>query len=302
MADISASLVKELRDETGAAMMDCKKALVEAEGNKDKARELLRARGVAVANKKSARATSEGLVVAALAGDLKSGIIVEVNCETDFVARNEEFQNMAKEVANIGLESKSKDVDALLGQKLGGTTVKESITAKVAKTGENMGVRRVTLFEVKGPGAVGSYVHALGGKMGCLLEVSADKEVSNKEELAATVREIAMHITSAKPQFVNRTEVPADVIENERRIERERDDLKNKPENIRDKIVEGRVDKLMAERCLLDQPFIKEPSKTIQQYLEEKTKTLGATLKPTRFALYILGEDTGAEESTNGHH
>lgn len=302
MAEISASLVKELRDETGAAMMDCKKALVEAEGNKDKARELLRQRGVAVASKKAARATSEGLVVAAIATDLKTGAIAEVNCETDFVARNEEFQKLAGDIAQVALQSKCKDADALLTQKMGSSTVKETLTEKVAKTGENMGIRRVTVFELNGPGAVGAYVHALGGKMGCLLEVNADKEVANKEELAAAVREVAMHITSAKPQYVTRNEIPGDVIENERRIESERDDLKSKPQNIRDKIVEGRVDKLLAERCLLDQPFIKDPSKTIQQFFQEKGKAFGANLTPTRFALYILGEEGADEDSSNGHH
>lgn len=298
MVEINAALVKELRDETGAAMMDCKKALVEAEGNKEKAREILRAKGVAVANKKASRATSEGLVVAAVSGDLKSGVIAEVNCETDFVARNEEFVAMANEIAKAALDSKAKDVDSLLSQKIGGTTVKDFITEKVAKTGENMGVRRMNAFQVEGEGLVGHYIHALGGKMGCMVLVTANKAISNKDEAAAAVRDVAMHITSAKPQFVSRTEVPADIIENERRIEREREDLKSKPDNIRDKIVEGRVDKLLAERCLLDQPFIKDPSKTIQQFLQEKGKAVGADLTPVKFALYILGEEAG--EGPNG--
>lgn len=301
MVEINASLVKELRDETGAAMMDCKKALVEAEGNKDKARELLRQRGVAVATKKAARATSEGLVVAAIAPDFRSGVIAEVNCETDFVARNEEFVAMANEIAKTALQSKAKDADAVLSQKIGGNSVKDYITERVAKTGENMGVRRLTSFELDGPGVVGHYIHALGGKMGCLLMVTASKDFSNKDEVAAAVREVAMHITSAKPQYLSRNEIPASVVENERNIEKGRDDLKSKPDNIRDKIVEGRVDKLMAERCLLDQPFIKDPSKTIQQFLQEKGKAAGGVdLTPVQFALYILGEESGAE-SGNGN-
>lgn len=298
MVEINASLVKELRDETGAAMMDCKKALVEAGGNKEEARELLRKRGVAVATKKASRATSEGLVVAAVAQDLKSGVIAEVNCETDFVARNEEFVAMANSIAKAALESKSKDVDSLMSQTVNGSAVKDFITERVAKTGENMGVRRLNFFQAEGSGVVGHYIHALGGKMGCMLLVSATKDPSNKEESAAVVREVAMHITSAKPQYVSRTEIPSDVVDNERRIEREREDLKGKPDNIRDKIVEGRVDKLMAERCLLDQPFIKDPSKTIQQYLQEKGKALGTEFTPVKFALYILGEEVA--ESTNG--
>jgi elongation factor Ts len=289
--EINATLVKELRDETGAAMMDCKKALVEASGDKEKAREILRARGVAVASKKSSRATSEGLVVSAIAADGMSGAIAEVNCETDFVARNEEFGKLANDIVTTAMKTKTSCCKGLLDQKLGEHTVKDELTNKVAKTGENMGVRRVTFFELKGNGVVGSYIHALGGKMGCLLELTASAAIKNKEEAQALVRELAMHITSAKPQFVTRAEIPADVVENERRIEKERDDLKGKPDNIRDKIVEGRVDKLMSERCLLEQPFIKDQTKTIKQYLAEKGKALGADLTPSRFALYILGED-----------
>jgi elongation factor Ts len=299
MVEINASLVKELRDETGVAMMDCKKALVEAAGDKEKARELLRKRGVAVADKKSSRATSEGLVVAQIAADQKTGVIAEVNCETDFVARNEEFVAMANEIAKTALDTKSKDVDSLLSQKIGGSAVKDYITERVAKTGENLGVRRLELFQAEGAGLVGSYVHAIGGKIGCLIQLSATKEPSNKEEAAAIAREVAMHITSAKPQFVSRNEISADVIENERRIEREREDLKSKPDNIRDKIVEGRVDKLLAERCLLDQPFIKDPSKTIKELLAEKGKALGTELAPVKFALFVLGEDGSGEKNGN---
>ncbi len=297
MVDIPAKLVKELRDETGVAMMDCKRALVEAEGNKDKARELLRQRGVAVATKKASRATSEGLVVAAIAPDLRSGVIAEINCETDFVARNEEFVAMANAIVNTALEAKATDVEQLLAAKIGAVTVKDYITERVAKTGENIGVRRLTSFELNEPGVVGHYIHALGGKMGCLVLVKASKELTNKEEAMAAIRDVAMHITSSKPQFINRTEVPADIIETERRIEREREDLKSKPDNIRDKIVEGRVDKLLAERCLLDQPFIKDPSKTIQQFLAEKGKLAGGDLTPVKFALYILGESAGDAEN-----
>lgn len=298
--EINATLVKELRDETGAAMMDCKKALVEASGDKEKAREILRARGVAVANKKASRATSEGLVVSAIANDGRSGAIAEINCETDFVARNEEFGKLASDIVQTAMQTKTADAQSLLGQKLGSHTVKDELTNKVAKTGENMGVRRVTFFELKGDGIIGSYIHALGGKMGCLLELKASAPIKSKEEATALVRELAMHITSAKPQFVNRNEIPASLVENERRIEKERDDLKGKPDNIRDKIVEGRVDKLMSERCLLEQPFIKDQTKTIKQYLAEKGKDLGAELTPSRFALYILGEEI-ADSGTNGN-
>jgi elongation factor Ts len=292
-ANISATEVKQLRDETGAGMMECKKALIEANGDNEKAREILRARGVAVANKKASRATSEGKVVSAIAEDRTAGVIVEINCETDFAARNQEFADLANDVAVVALRGQVNDVDALLAQKMGNHTVKDEITAKVAKTGENIGVRRLTSYELDGPGIIASYVHAIGSKIGCLIEIRANKDLSDEKQASAVARDVAMHITSAKPRYISRQDIPATVIDNERRIEKERDDLKGKPENIRDKIVEGRVVKLMAERCLLDQPFIKDPSKTVKQYLDESGKALGVELTPARFCLYILGEEIG---------
>ena len=294
MAEISAGMVKELRDKSGAAMMDCKKALVEAGGDPEKAMEWLRQKGVAVANKKSARAASEGLVVATLAADQKSGVIIEVNCETDFVARNDEFVALTNELAKVALDTKAKDGDSLLAQKHQSGTVKDYVTEKVAKTGENIVVRRASYLELTGPGVVGSYVHALGGKMGALLQISSSKDV-NKDELAAVARELAMHIVSAKPQFITREEIPADVIENERRIESGKEDLAKKPPEMRDKIVTGRVDKIMAERCFVEQPFVKDPNQTIAQYLKAKGTALGADLKAEKFALFILGETADAE-------
>ncbi len=291
MADISASMVKELRDKSGAAMMDCKKALVEANGNFDKAIEWLRQKGMAVATKKASRTATEGLVVARVADDLKSGVIVEVNCETDFVARNEEFVALCQEIAATAFETKSLDAEVLMKQKHGAGTVADFVTEKVAKTGENMVVRRLVYVNIEGPGAVGSYIHALGGKMGAILAIKSSKDVA-REEMSALCRELSMHIVSAKPQYISRTEVPVEVVENERRIEAGKEDLAKKPAEIRDKIVSGRVDKLMAERCFLDQPFVKDPNQTIAQYLKQKGTTLGAELTPVKFALFILGEMT----------
>jgi elongation factor Ts len=289
MSEISATLVKELRDQSGAAMMDCKKALVEAGGDKDKAMELLRQRGVAVANKKAGKEASEGLVVSSQAADYKSAVIVEINCQTDFVARNEEFVAMANEIAGVALKTKSKDPESLTKQKHGSATIQDFVVEKVAKTGENIVIRRLNYLEIDGSGIVGSYVHALGGKMGALLAIKADKEV-NKEQLSGLARDIAMHIVSAKPQFIRREEVPADVAKKEKEIEMGRDDLKSKPDNIREKIVQGRVDKLLAERCLLEQPFVKDPNQTVSDLLKAKGKELGAELSPQKFVLYILGE------------
>lgn len=301
MPEISATMVKDLREKSGAAMMDCKKALVEADGNFDKAFELLRQKGIASAAKKQSRATSEGLVVGEVSADGKRGALVELNCETDFVARNEEFQELAKTLAKTALESKANSVDDLGKAKHGAGTIADLITEKVGKIGENIVLRRVAQVEVDGPGTVGLYVHALGGKMGALVALKGEKE-GNKEELQSLARDIAMHVVSAKPQFVSREEVPADVVENERRIELGKEDLAKKPAEIRDKIVQGRVDKIMSERCLLDQPFVKDPNQTVGQLLKAKGSDAGS-LKPTKYALFILGEtEAGSGGEGNGHH
>ncbi|HEY9871210.1 MAG TPA: translation elongation factor Ts [Candidatus Obscuribacterales bacterium] len=301
MVEISASMVKELRERSGAAMMDCKKALVEAEGDFEKAFEWLRQKGVAVASKKAARAASEGLVVGQVSADGKTGVIVEVNCETDFVARNEEFVALAREIAEAALKHKPADAEALLNLSWDGRTLRDYVTEKVAKTGENIVVRRLTVFELGAPaGSVGLYVHALGGKMGALLELHSDKPVA-VDQMGALARELAMHVVSSKPQFVRREDVPADVIENERRIESGKADLADKKAEIRDKIIQGRVDKIIAERCLTEQPFVKDPSLTVQQYLKKKGGELGADIRAARFALFILGESAAdSPQQKNG--
>lgn len=281
-------------------MMDCKKALVEASGDFDKAFELLRQKGIASAAKKQSRATSEGLVVGEVTPDGKRGVLIEVNCETDFVARNDEFQDLAKNLAKTALESKAKSVDELMAAKFGAATVKELMIEKVGKTGENIVLRRVEQVELDGPGVVGLYVHALGGKMGALVGLKGEKE-GNKEELQSLARDVAMHVVSAKPQFVSRDDVPKDVVENERRIEAGKEDLAKKPAEIREKIVQGRVDKIMSERCLLDQPFVKDPNQTVAQLLKSKAGDAG-NLKPTKYALFILGESESPAGEGNGHH
>lgn len=290
MVEISATMVKELRERSGAAMMDCKKALVETSGDFDKAFEWLRQKGVAVAQKKSARSASEGLVVAKVADNGKTGSIAEINCETDFVARNDEFVQLTKELVELALSEKAKNADDLLSKSIKGTKVADFITEKIAKTGENIIVRRVGTVDLGSkPGLVGLYVHALGGKMGALVAIESNKEL-NGAQVGDLGKDLAMHIVSAKPQFVSRNEIPADVIENEKRIESGKADLAEKKPEMREKIVQGRVDKLLAERCLLDQPFVKDPSQTIAQFLSKKGSELGVELKPTSFVMFILGE------------
>jgi len=297
VTEISASMVKELREKSGAAMMDCKKALVEAEGAFDKAYELLRQKGAATAGKKSSRATSEGLVVGQISEDGKQAVLVEVNCETDFVARNEQFAELGKQLSEIAAKTKPASVEALLAAKSGDKTVQEIITETIAKTGENIQVQRVQVLDLASPhGTTGLYIHTLGGKMGAIIELVADKAVAKAEELTALARDLAMHLVSAKPAYLVREEVPADMIENERRIELGKADLADKKPEMRDKIVAGRVDKILAERCLTEQPFVKDPSTTVGKLLAAKGKEWGVELKPARFALFILGESQGGEE------
>ena len=267
--NITAQMVKELRDKTGAGMMDAKKALVEVDGDMEKATEFLRQKGMASAEKKMGRIAAEGRVDSFV--DANGGAMVEVNCETDFVAKNDEFKALAANMAKHVEELKPADVDALLAttcpscNKLIGEALKE----KIASIGEKITVRRFVRYE----GPVATYIH--NGKIGVLL--SADKE--DKE----LMNDICLHIASSAPKFVSREEIPQSEIDEETRIEMGKEDLLKKPENIRAKIVEGRVNKLMAERCLLEQPFVKDPSQTIAQLIEGKL-----TIKA--FTRYELGE------------
>lgn len=300
VVEISASMVKDLREKSGAAMMDCKKALVEAGGDSEKAYELLRQKGAATASKKSSRATSEGLVVGLQTADGKTAGLVEVNCETDFVARNENFLALGKVLAELACSTKPADVESLLGQSVNGKAVKDMLTETIAKTGENITVKRLTVLEATKPhGTTGLYIHTLGGKMGAVVELEASAEVAadKKEALQELARELAMHVVSAKPQHLTRDDVPAELIEAERRIEAGKADLADKKPEMREKIVAGRVDKLLAERCLNEQPFVKDPQQTIAKYLAAKGKELGSEIKVARFGLFILGENQEAEKA-----
>lgn len=299
MVDISAQMVKELRDKSGAAMMDCKKALVEASGDAEKAFEILRQKGVATANKKSSRAASEGLVVGQVSKDGKTGALIEVNCETDFVARNEEFVQLTKDLVEVALSTKADSVEALNKQPIKGTTVAEHVTATIAKTGENIIIRRAALEDLQGKeGVIGLYVHALGGKMGAIVTLEADKKV-DAEKAQALGRDVAMHIVSAKPQYVSKSDIPAETIENERRIESGKQDLAEKKPEMRDKIVQGRIDKIFAERCLNEQQFVKDPTQTVSKFLTASAGELGAKLEVKSFSLFILGE-TQADSNGKG--
>jgi len=255
--EITAAQVKELREKTGAGIMDAKKALIESEGDMEKATEILRQKGVASADKKMSRIAAEGAIGSVIEGNV--GAMIEVNCETDFVAKNEEFKALVQEMATLVLKNNPKDVEELTASKTeSGVVVEEYIKEKIAKIGEKITLRRFVRLE----GNVASYIH--NSKIGVLLKTS-----EKQDDIA---KDICLHIASSAPEFVSRKEIPQALIDDETRIEMGKEDLASKPEQIRAKIVEGRVNKLMAQRCLLEQPFVKNPDQTIEQLVSGKTE------------------------------
>lgn len=267
--NITAQMVKELRDKTGAGMMDAKKALVETDGDMEKAMEVLRQKGMASADKKMGRIAAEGLIAASIQDDC--GAMVEVNCETDFVAKNEEFKELTANLAEFVAKSNPADVDTLLASTCPecGKVIADIIKEKIASIGEKITFRRFVRYE----GNTASYIH--NGKIGVL--VQTDKK---DEEL---MNDICLHIASSAPEFISREEIPQSVIDHETEVEMGKEDLLKKPEAIRAKIVEGRVNKLMASRVLLEQPFIKNPDITVGQLIEGK-------LSVKAFTRFVLGE------------
>ena len=269
--EISASMVKELREKTGAGILDAKKALVENNGDMEKAMEFLRQKGIASAEKKMGRIAAEGLVDSYIENGV--GALIEVNCETDFVAKNEEFKTLVKNLAKQVVAVKPANVEELLAstcQVCGcGKKIEDIIKEKVATIGEKITVRRFDIVE----GNPATYIH--NGKIGVLLNTDYADEAMEKD--------ICLHIASNAPEFVSREEIPQSVIDEETRIEMGKEDLAKKPENIRAKIVEGRINKLMASRCLLEQPFVKNPDQTVAQLVEGK-------LNIKCFIRYVLGE------------
>lgn len=274
MAAITASMVKELRTSTGAGMMDCKKALTEADGDMAKAVDILREKGLSQAAKKAGRIAAEGAVVSYGSEDGKVGVIVEVNCETDFVGHNEGFQTLAKSIAKQVAVAAPADVDALLASEMDGKTVKDLVTEAVAKIGENISVRRFERFE-SAEGQVYSYIHG-GGKIGVLVDMKGgDAELG---------KDVAMQVAAANPSYLNRDQVPAAELEHEKTVLSEQARNEGKPEKIIEKMVIGRINKYYKEVCLLDQEFIKDGDLTITKLLKSK----GAEV--ARFARFQLGE------------
>ncbi|HSU32642.1 MAG TPA: translation elongation factor Ts [Bryobacteraceae bacterium] len=309
MAEITAQLVKELRERTGAGMMECKKALVEANGDLAEAEVVLRKRGIAGATKKESRATKQGLISAHISSSGKLGVLVEVNCESDFVARTEDFQTLARDIAAHIAESKPKAVrleevteaeranfkahEALYEQKFTkdqNTTVGEMVKTKIAKLGENISISRFALFEVNGNGVVGNYIHT-GSQIGVLLEVHTQKqETTAKEEFPTLVRDVAMQIAAAAPQCVSKDQVSPDLLNKERDIQKERARGEGKPEKMLDKIVEGRLSKFYEEVCLLEQPFIRENTVTVGELLKTVSSKVSDQISIARFVRFKVGD------------
>lgn len=283
---ITASMVSELRTKTGAGMMDCKKALSEAGGNMDEAVDLLRKKGLSAAAKKADRAAAEGLVVGATQGNC--GVLVEVNAETDFVAKNANFQEFVNGVAEVVLASKPADLEALKALPFPGTgrTVAEEQTHQVATIGENINLRRFVCFEAA-KGTVSVYIHGVG-KIGVLVELETAK--ADDEQVVALGRNLAMHVAAANPQYLNRDEVPAEVVEKEKEIMRSKALDSGKPENIVDKIIAGQINKYFGEICLLEQAFVMDPDQTVTKVVAALGKEIGAEVQLTRFARFQLGE------------
>ena len=278
---ITAELVKELREKTGAGMMDCKKVLTETDGDMEKAAELLRERGIAKAAKKSGRIAAEGLVATFVSADKKVGSVVEVNAETDFVAKNEEFVNFVNDVAEIVATEAPADVEALLATtyKNAGKTVQEVLTEKIATIGENMSIRRFDRFETEG--LIESYIHG-AGKIAVLVDFA-----KGESELA---KDVCMQIAAAKPEYFNRESVPQDRVAKEMEILKAQAMNEGKPAEIAEKMVQGRIGKFYSEICLLDQEFVKDSSVKVGELIKNK----GAEM--VRFARFEKGEGIEKKE------
>lgn len=270
MAQITAALVKELREITGAGMMDCKKALVECEGDKDKAIDYLREKGIAKAAKKAGRIASEGVVAAA--SDGKTACIVEINSETDFVAKNENFLALVKKIAEHIVACKPADMDALNASQMDGKTVAEVMTEAVASIGEKLSLRRFEVYTTE-DGQLATYIH-MGGKIGVIVELSGGDEALGKD--------VAMQIAAAKPQCIGRADVDQEALAHEREVLRKQALEEGKPEKIVEKMVDGRINKYYKEVCLVEQEFVKDSDKTIKDIL--------AGVEVRRFARFEMGE------------
>ena len=277
--------VKTLREKTGCGMMDCKKALTQADGNMDAAIDILREQGLAKQAKKASRIAAEGVAYAATNADATVGVVVEINSETDFVAKNDDLMSFVKTVADTIIEKNPADVDALLAEKAADSdmTVAELLQEKVLTIGENIKIRRFARYE----GAVATYIHA-GGKIGVMVNFETD--VAGKEGFAEYGKDIAMQIAAVNPSYLQKSDVPDEVIEHEKAIMTEQVINEGKPEAIAQKIVLGKIGKYYEENCLVNQAFVKDNKMTVEQYTAKVAKDLGGSIKILGFVRFEKGE------------
>lgn len=285
MASFTAKDVKALREQTGCGMMDCKKALVEADGDMEKAVDFLREQGLAKQAKKASRIAAEGMAFAMTTEDHKKGVVIEVNAETDFVAKNADFQAFVNTCAQTVIDNNPADVEALLACKASGSdkTVAELLQEKVLVIGENIQIRRFKLME----GACVAYVHA-GGVIGVLVNFKTD--LADKPEFVTYGKDVAMQIAALNTPYLKESDVPAEVLEHEKEIMKAEVVNSGKPEAIADKIVMGKIGKFYKENCLLDQAFVKENKISVQQYTNNTAKELGGSIEITEFVRFEKGE------------
>ena len=296
---ITASMVKELREMTGVGMLDCKKALAETDGDMEKAVEYLREKGLAASEKKAGRIASEGLCLSYLTDDKKTGVVVEVNSETDFVAKNPVFREYVLQVAEQIAGSQAADVDALLTEAWkfdSSLTVAEALSSKVAVIGENLKIRRFEKYELKEAGTIVSYIHG-GGRIGVMIELACDNATEAVEEMG---KNIAMQVAALNPQFISVDDLPAEFVAKEKEIltQQAMNDPKNasKPANIIEKMIDGRLNKEMKEICLVEQPYVKDGDLTIKKYIESVAKEAGAPISIKRMVRFETGEGLEKKE------
>ncbi len=287
---ITAAIVKELRDKTNAGMMDCKKVLTETNGDIEASIKLLRERGIMKSAKMSDRAANEGVITARLNAASTSGILLEVNCETDFVSKNENFQAFVAEIADALANANAADHEAALAVQHAGQSIEDTIKAKVGEVGENLQFRKYVRYDAAPGGVVASYIH-LGGKVGVLLEVGTTKpETAGTDSFKELIKDLTLHIAACAPKGLSREDIPQSVVDNELDIFRARLVAEGKPANIIENILKGQIGKFFAESCFLEQAFVKNGDIKVNALLEQKGKELGDTLTVTRFVRFGLGE------------
>ncbi|HWB07546.1 MAG TPA: translation elongation factor Ts [Verrucomicrobiales bacterium] len=296
MAEISAKTVMDLRAKTNAGMMDCKKALAESGGDMDKAEEILRKKGITKMEKRTDRVSKEGMVNALLTAGGRSGVLVEVNCETDFVSKNEGWRAFVGDLTQHALGSTADTLEALLAEPYskGSGSVDEAVKVKGAETGEVTLLRRFTRFTAGADSSVATYLH-LGGRIGVMVEVSAGKPATLEADAFKTLlKDLTMHIAAANPEYLSRSDVPAAVVDREKGIYAESDRLKGKPAGAIESILAGMLNKFYSQVCLLEQGFIKDPDQTVSDLVKTTGKSLDDTLTIKRFSRFAVGEELKA--------